>query len=257
VRVGHLWAENPWTLIRFGVRLLGAWQCLLVELSPRQLRHTLWQFISQTSRTFFRGVFVILPMGAALGFGIGAVARAAGPALQPVFASVILIAILRDAVPLILMLFVAGRMGGSIAARLGSEDGPVSASVLTNLALPHHVAATITSAVFYILAAYFIVNGYLSLGDPSRFVDTSPGWYFGLASTRSALWFGLGKSVLFGVLVAYVASAYGILARERGARGRERTDDVQNAVWETTATSTLLATAISVVFWLAFEGPLS
>ncbi|MEO8450059.1 MAG: ABC transporter permease, partial [Gemmatimonadota bacterium] len=211
----------------------------------------------QTSRTFVRGVFVILPIGVALGFGVGAVARAVGSALQPVFASVILTAIVRDVAPLILALFVAGRMGGSIAAELGSEDGPVGPAVLTDRVLPHLVAATLTSAVFYSLAAYVIVVGYLSLGDLSRFLDASPGWYFALASTRAALWFGLGKSVLFGVLVAYVGSAYGILARERAARGTERTDDVQNAVWETTATSTLLATAISVVFWLAFEGPLS
>jgi len=39
-RVGHLWVENPLNLGRFFLRLLGAWRCVLFDLSPRQLGRT-------------------------------------------------------------------------------------------------------------------------------------------------------------------------------------------------------------------------
>lgn len=261
-RVGHLWVENPLNLGRFFIRLLGAWRCVLFDLSPRQLGRTVWRLVTQTFRTFLRGFFVVLALGLAVGFGIGAIARAAGPALQPTFASVILPALLRDAAPLILTVLVAGRMGGSIAARLGSESLfpdralPLSDSDLTWLVLPYLAAATITSAVFYSLGAWLIVKGYMSMGQPVRFLDTDPNWYLSLSSTRSALELGLVKSMIFGALVAFVASAYGVAARERALRGVRRVDDVQDAVWETSVTTVLLATALSVILWLGIEEPL-
>ncbi len=262
-RIGHLWLENPVNLVRFLFRLLGAWRCVFSDLSPRQVTRTLLRFLRQTSRTFFRGVFVVLALGIAIGFGTGAVARAAGPALQPMFASTVMIALLRDVAPLFLTLFLAGRVGGSIAARLGSGlglRGPrpsrVSNQDLTWQVLPHLVAATITSAAFYVLGAWIIVKGYVSLGQPDRFLDASSSWYLSLGSTWSALQLGLVKSVAFGVMVAYVASAYGVAARERAFTGIRRVEDVQNAVWETNVTAVLIATAVSVVLWLLVEEPL-
>lgn len=259
-RVGHHWAENPWILATFAVRLLRAWRCLLVDLSPRQLSRTLWRFIRQTGRTFTRGVFVVLGLGLALGLGTGAVAQAVGPLLQPVFASVIVTVLLRDAVPLALTLFMAGRMGGSIAARLGSPDDTDFAGAprvtdhdLTRIALPHLVAGTITGALFYSLGAYCIVLGYLSMGDPVRILDASPGWFLRREPIPSALWFGVLKSMAFGNLVAFAASAFGIAVRERALRGARRVDDAQNAVWETSVVSILIATVLSFILWLTLE----
>ena len=260
-RVGHHWAENPWILATFAVRLLRAWRCLLVDLTPRQLGRTLWRFIRQTARTFVRGVFVVLALGLAIGLGTGVVARAAGPLLQPVFASVIVTVLLRDAAPLVLTLLLAGRMGGSIAANLGSSSGRdgssrVTDQDLTRLALPHLVAGTITAALFYSLGAYFIVRGYLSLGDPARLVDASPGWFLRTEPIQSALKFGVVKSMAFGSLVAFAACAFGVAARERALRGRRGVNDVQNAVWETSVVSILIATALSILLWLTLEPPI-
>lgn len=259
-RVGHHWFENPLVLAAFAIRLLRAWRCLLVELSPRQLGQTLWRFISQTGRTFLRGIFVVLGLGLALGFGTGAVARAVGPLLQPIFASVVMMTLLRDAVPLVLTLFLAGRMGGSIASRLGSADssGPgaspkVSDLELTRIALPHLVAGTITAALFYSLGAYCVVLGYLSLGQPMRIASADPEWFLRLQPIQSALQFGVVKSMVFGNLVAFVACALGIAARERALRGARRVADVQNAVWETSVNSILIATLLSVLAWIALE----
>jgi ABC-type transporter Mla maintaining outer membrane lipid asymmetry permease subunit MlaE len=262
-RVGHHWAENPWILATFAVRLFRAWRCLLVDLSPRQLGQTLWRFIHQTGRTFIRGIFVVLGLGLALGVGTGAVARAVGPVLQPVFASVIVVVLLRDAVPLALTLLMAGRMGGSIAAKLGNAGDTalggspkVTDHELTRIALPHLVAGTVTAALFYSLGAYCIVLGYLSLGDPRRMVDVSPGWFLRNEPIQSALWFGVFKSMAFGNLVAFAASAFGIAARERALRGARGVDDVQNAVWETSVASILIATVLSILLWLSLEPPL-
>jgi ABC-type transporter Mla maintaining outer membrane lipid asymmetry permease subunit MlaE len=260
-RVGHHWAENPWILATFAVRLLRAWRCLLVDLTPRQLGRTLWRFIRQTARTFVRGVFVVLALGLAIGLGTGVVARAAGPLLQPVFASVIVTVLLRDAAPLVLTLFLAGRMGGSIAANLGSSSRPdgsprVTDRDLTRLALPHLVAGTITAALFYSLGAYFIVRGYLSFGDPARFVEATPGWFLRTDPIQSALELGVVKSMAFGSLVAFAASAFGVAARERALKGRRGVDDVQNAVWETSVASILIATGLSILLWLTLEPPI-
>ena len=73
---------------------------------------------------------------------------------------------------------------------------------------------------------------------------------------QSALWFGVIKSMAFGNLVAFVASAFGIAARERSLRGAHRVNVVQNAVWETSVASILIATALSVLLWLGVEAPL-
>jgi phospholipid/cholesterol/gamma-HCH transport system permease protein len=262
-RVGHHWAENPWNLATFAVRLLRAWRCLLFDLSPRQFGRTLWRFIRQIARTFVRGVFVVLFLGLALGLGTGAVATAVGPLLQPMFASVIVTALLRDAVPLALTLFMAGRMGGSIAARLGTPDNSDRATApmvtdhdLTRIALPHIVAGTVTGAMFYSLGAYCLVLGYLSMGDPMRLADASPGWFLRREAIQSALWFGVIKSMVFGNLVAFAAGAFGIAARERALKGRRGVDDVQNAVWETSVASILIATALSFLLWMTLEPPL-
>ena len=262
-RVGHLWAENPWILASFTVRLLRAWRCLLFDLSPRQLKGTVWSFVSETTRTFVPGLFVVLGLSVTLGLGIGAVARAVGPLLQPVFASVVMTVLLRDAAPLVLMVLMASRMGGIIAARLGSAEGttPFGSAIvtdpeLTRLALPYLVAGTITGAVFYSLGAYCIVLGYVSLGDPVRFVNASPDWFLQLQPIRSALRFGVFKSMVFGHLVALVACALGIASRERALSGIRRVDDVQNAVWETSVGSILVATLLSVLLWLGVEAPL-
>jgi ABC-type transporter Mla maintaining outer membrane lipid asymmetry permease subunit MlaE len=262
-RAGHLWAENPWILATFTVRLLRAWRYLLFDLSPRQLNRTLWSFISETARTFVPGLFVVLGLSVTLGLGTGAVARAVGPLLQPVFASVLMTVLLRDAAPLVLIVLMASRMGGIIAAKLGSAEGIagsesslVSDQELTRVALPHLVAGTITGAVFYSLGAYCIVLGYVSLGDPVRFVNASPDWFLELKPIRAALWFGVFKSMVFGHLVALVACALGIASRERALRGPRRVADVQNAVWETSVGSILVATVLSVLLWLGVEAPL-
>ena len=262
-RVGHLWVENPWILGAFTIRLLLAWRSLLFDLSPRQLNRTIWSFISETARTFVPGLFVVLGLSVTLGLGTGAVARAVGPLLQPVFASVVMTVLLRDAAPLVLIVFMASRMGGIIAAKLGSVEGipasespVVSDQELIRVALPHLVAGTITGAVFFSLGAYCIVLGYVSLGDPARFLTASPDWFLELKPIQSALWFGVFKSMVFGHLVALVACALGIASRERGLRGARRVADVQNAVWETSVGSILVATLLSVLLWLAVEAPL-
>jgi ABC-type transporter Mla maintaining outer membrane lipid asymmetry permease subunit MlaE len=262
-RAGHLWAENPWILATFTVRLLRAWRYLLFDLHPRQVSRTLWSFISETARTFVPGLFVVLGLSVTLGLGTGAVARAVGPLLQPVFASVLMTVLLRDAAPLVLIVLMASRMGGIIAAKLGSAEGiagsdsPIVSDLeLTRLALPHLVAGTITGAVFYSLGAYCIVLGYVSLGDPVRFVNASPDWFLELKPIRSALWFGVFKSMVFGHLVALVACALGIASRERALRGPRRVAEVQNAVWETSVGSILVATVLSVLLWLGVEAPL-
>ncbi len=152
--------RTSWILATFAARLLRSWRCLLVDLSPRQVGRTLWRFIHQTGRTFVQGVFVVLFLGLALGLGTGAVARAVGPLIQPMFASVDVTLLLSDAVPLALTLFMVGRTGGSIAARLATPDHPDLSTAprgtdqdLTRVALPHLVAGTVTGALFYSLGA--------------------------------------------------------------------------------------------------------
>ena len=260
-RVGHAWVENPSTLIRFAARLAGAWRCFLFDLSPRELGSTLKRFSWQTLRTLFRGVFAVAGLGLAVGIGVGAVARAVGPGLQADFGRIVLVALLRDAGPLMLTVLIAGRMGGSIAARLGDsagDDRGISDRDLTRLVLPHLVAGTVSAALFYGLGAFLIVKGFVGLGDPARMLAADAEWYLRLRTTESALWLGFGKSAAFGGLVAYIASAYGLRARERaGQLGAWRRVDVrQDAVWETSVTAILLATAISVLFWLTVEEPL-
>ena len=91
---------------------------------------------------------------------------------------------------------------------------------------------------------------------PGGCVNASPDWFLQLQPIRSALRFGVFKSMVFGHLVALVACALGIASRERSLSGIRRVDDVQNAVWETSVGSILVATLLSVLLWLGVEAPL-
>lgn len=261
VRTGHAWVENPLVLLRFAGQLLSAWRCLLFDLSPRQAGRTLARFTRQTVRTTLRGLFVVVGLSLAIGIGAGVVARSIGPGLRAEFARVVMVAVLRDATPLILTLLVAGRMGGSIAARLGgfrAEDPRPSERELTGLVLPHLVAGTVSGALFYAVGAYCVALGYVSLGRPERLLDADPGWFLRLVAVQAALWTGIGKAALFGGMVAYVAAAFGLEARRRAAQVGEwrQVEARQDAVWETSVVSVLLATLLTVVLWVTVEAPL-
>jgi ABC-type transporter Mla maintaining outer membrane lipid asymmetry permease subunit MlaE len=260
-RVGHLWYENPKTLVTFVPRLLGTWKYVLADLAPRKLPGTLWQVARQFFRTFFRGFFVVLAIGIAVGLGVGVVARNMGELIQPKFGSTVVFALLRDAAPLMLAVVLAARMGSSVAAKLATPDprrpGPkrVGASDLTELVVPHIVAALLTSGIFYFILSRCVIQGYLGLGSFSEVVRVDKDWYLSLESTRHALTLGALKSVGYGVLVAYTAAALGIQAREHQVIGKGGVERIQNAVWESTVTSLLLCTGFTVLLWNLSERP--
>jgi ABC-type transporter Mla maintaining outer membrane lipid asymmetry permease subunit MlaE len=254
-RVGHLWYQNPKTLVTFVPRLFGAWKYMLAALAPRKLPRTLWQVARQSFRTFFRGFFVVLPIGIAVGLAVGVVARSMGELIQPKFASTVVFVLLRDACPLMLAVIQAARMGGSVAAKLATPDPRragfkrVGASDLMDLVVPQLVAALLTSGVFYFILSRCVIQGYLGLGSFSGVVRVDKDWYLSLESTRHALTLGAVKSVGFGILVAYTAAAFGIHAQERQMIGKGGMERIRNAVWESTVTSLLICTGLTVLLW--------
>jgi len=257
-RLKKLFWENPRALWSYSKRLGSA----LIK-DPRRLRERLPPFrtiVSQTFRTFMRGWPVVLGFGLVIGLGLGAVADRFGVVLLPLLEQTVLISVVRDAVALMLAVFLTARMGASIAARLADDrqtepigGGRYEAAQLLALCLPHLIAGVVTGWAFYRIAEVFIVAGFRSMGDPGALWPEL--WQTDLVSAdrmlplaQAATW-GSVKGAVYGFVVAFTACALGITTSEQKAFGRQRAIDVQNTVWESGVTALFICMALAAVFW--------
>lgn len=263
-RLRQLFVENPRSLWRYRSRLGSA---LLHDSVPfHQRMPRLRTVVSQTFRSFMRGWPVVVVFAVVIGFGLGAVADRFGLLLQPLLEQTLLLTVVRDAVPLMLAVFLTARMGASIAARLADDrqtepppTGPYDATQLLHLTVPHLVAGAVTGWLFYRIAGLLLVAGFRSMGDVRAFWPEL--WGSDLVSLDRALplvqaaFWGSLKAALYGFLVAFAACALGIAASERRNLGRRRAIDVQNAVWESGVMALLLCVVLALVLWQLQPNP--
>jgi ABC-type transporter Mla maintaining outer membrane lipid asymmetry permease subunit MlaE len=260
VRAGRkarkLWWTNPRDLLEFSRRLGGA----VFSTGVRPRFPSPITLIRQTFRTFLRGAPVVLVLALAMGLGLGAVADKFGVLLLPLVEQTFLLAIVRDAMPIMLAVFLAARSGPSIAARLGDnrqtrfQTGRADAKELLRGTVPHLVAGLVSGWWFFRIASVLLVSGFRSGGDLSELTNDL------LASSgvpldrelplEAAMADGAVKTALFGFIVAYVACALGVAANECPHRSpRHRAIALQSTVWESGVTALILCLLAAVLWW--------
>ncbi len=253
-RIGHLWIENPLSLATFSLRLVRSLAYWFADLGSRRAAEVVWIGVRQTFKTLLRGILAVMALGLAFGIGLGIVTSGLGSALRPIFDDTVMAVVIRDASPLGLAVFLSARTGGTIAAKLAMvpllQDEPTvffSPQRLQQQVVPNLLAALVTSGVFYVVLASCILGGYASNGVLGRLPHADTLAFARALSAPFA--FGAVKAILFGGIVVYVASAFGVQAAERYISREKEARDLHYAVWESTVTSVLVCTLLTVLFW--------
>lgn len=262
-RLHKTWCTNPRELLAFAGRLVGA--VFAVRVRPRF--PTLGSVISQTFRTFFRGITPVVFVGFAVGLGLGAVADRFGVVLMPLAEQTFVLAMVRDGMPLILALLLAARTGASIAARLGDDrqtrfaTGRADERELLTTTVPHLVAGAVTGWFFSRIASPLLVSGYRSQGSVAELVD---GFLESVSlpldpelPLHRAVADASTKTALYGFIIAFVASGLGIAANEfpyrhpvpRYRSPRQRAIALQDTVWESGVTAIILCLLAAIIWW--------
>jgi len=193
----------------------------LVQLSHHPTRIPWPEISANIYRTGARA----LPIIALVGFLVGVVlSYLSGRELQAYGAdayiiNILGIGILRELGPMLAAILVAGRSGSSMTAQLGvmrvTEEldalSVMGISQTLRLVLPKVIALAITLPLLVLWCdAIALIGGMLAanwqLGiDYGQFLHNLPS-----TVPISNLWLGLGKGVLFGILIASIACHYGL-----------------------------------------------
>lgn len=161
------------------------------------------------------------------------------------------VGILRELGPILTAVLLAGRSGSAMAAQLGvmrvtQELDALSAMGISHtqrLVLPKIVALTIVMPLMVAWSNLIAMLGAMlaarvTLGfEMGRFLETFP-----KVVPVANLWFGLGKGVVFGALVALIACHYGLRIKPNTeSLGRETTSAVVTAITLTILMDALFA----------------
>jgi ABC-type transporter Mla maintaining outer membrane lipid asymmetry permease subunit MlaE len=250
------WWTNPREILAFAGRLGGA----VFAVGVRRRFPRFSSVMSQTLRTFLRGITPVVFVGFAVGLGLGAVADRFGVVLQPLAEQTFVLAMVRDGMPLILALLLAARSGASVAARLGDDrqtrfaTGLADERELLTTTVPHLVAGAATGWIFSRIAGPLVVAGYRSQGSVAELVDgflesvslpLDPELPMDRAVADAST-----KTALFGFIIAFVASGLGIAANEAPNRSpRQRAIALQDTVWESGVTAIILCLLAAIMWW--------
>ncbi len=240
-RVGHVWVENPWRLVEFAIGLARSVVEGIVDPRRGAWGRTAVESLRQTGKTFFRGLFPVLFLGLAFGLGLGLVTADFTGLLRATFERTVLFVLLRDGLPLLLVVFLTARTGGTLAAKFAEEapDERAEPVPLHRRVLPHLVAASLTSAGFFLALVACVLGGYAAHGVAGQ-ASAGLSGYFGAFGV--ALGGGVLRSALFGGIVAFAGAGVGSNAAGRRA---ER----HYAVWESTVISIAVCTVLTILLW--------
>ncbi|MFL5383426.1 MAG: ABC transporter permease [Longimicrobiaceae bacterium] len=252
-RIGHVWFENPLTLVTFMGRLLAASGVGFAALASRRAGAVLARLGRQLSGTFFRGVAVVIALGMAGGLVIGTFSRLGGSVVQPLLEDLVLPVVVRDLAPLGLAVALAGRMGASITtklavlpARLGRPAMDFRDRELNRHVVPQLVAGLVTAPLLFLVLAWFLLAGYEGSGNLFDLLGASPTRFFWPPWKPLAV--GALRAAAFGAVVAFVASALGVREAERFDDWAGEGIDLNRAVWEASVTSILICAAFTLIF---------
>jgi ABC-type transporter Mla maintaining outer membrane lipid asymmetry permease subunit MlaE len=248
---------NPYALVRFIPRCLKAFGLWAKDLFSRRAGTVIGPILTETGRSFFRGIWVALALGVALAAGLRAVGEAVGPLIEPIAEGATSKILVVDGIPLLLAVFLSARVGATLAAQLGPLAAirglpamKIRTAEIRELILPSLTAGPIVAAASSFLVLLVAAAGYRAVGPLPQAVFGAewgvPGhWRMGLET-------GLAKSAVFGFVVAYVGAALGVQAAERYRRDQPETTRVHRAVWESAVLGVIVCLVVTM-FWSSLE----
>jgi len=222
-------ARIAWREISANVYRTGAQALPITALVGFLVGLTLSYLISRQLRTYGADIFVVNILG---------------------------LAVLRELGPLLAAVIVAGRSGSAMTAQLGvmrvtqeldalsvmgiSHTARLVLPKVLALALALPLVALWTSAV---MLAGAMAAAKVQLGvDPMQFLRTLPS-----VVEPANLWLGWSKSVLFGALIALLASHFGL-------RVRPNTESLGEGVTQSVVTAITVVIVVDAIFAVLFSG---
>lgn len=237
-------------------RLLGQIIIGVLRLAARPLRGP-WREIS--AQVYYTGARA-LGITALVGFLIGVVLSYLSAQQLALFgASVYIVdllgvSIVRELGPVLAAILVAGRSGSAITAQLGVMRVTQELDAMTvmgispgqRLVLPRVLALAISMPLVVLWTDFMALAGGMLVAAVT--LDLSPTWF--MLSLRHAIsltnfWIGLGKGVLFGVLIALIACHYGL----RVQPNTESLGQGTTASVVTSITAVILADAVCAIIF--------
>ncbi|MGH3319795.1 MAG: MlaE family ABC transporter permease [Streptosporangiaceae bacterium] len=186
---------------------------------PFQWREMLQQAWFVASVTILPTALVSIPFGAVIAFQVGKLVSQLGA--QSFIGSAAVLAVVREASPIVTALLIAGAGGSAICADLGARTireeidamEVLGISPIQRLVVPR-VLATMIVAVFLNglvsvvgVAGGYVFNVLLQGGTPGAYIDS-----FTAFAQLPDLWAGEVKALIFGAIAALVASYKGLNA---------------------------------------------
>ena len=208
-----------------GVRNAGSLFALFLDVGrltfrrPFQFREFVQQAWFVASVTIFPTMLVAIPFGAVIALELGTLARQIGA--QSFTGSASVLAIIREASPIVVALLIAGAGGSAICADLGSRKirdeidamEVLGISPVQRLVVPRVLATMlIATALNGLVSVVGVIGGYffnvvLQGGTPGAYLAS-----FSALAQLPDLWTGEIKALIFGLLAGVVASYKGLNA---------------------------------------------
>lgn len=186
---------------------------------PFQAREFIQQAWFVASVTIFPTMLVAIPFGAVIALQLGSLTRQLGAQSFTGAASVL--AVIREAAPIVTALLISGAGGSAICADLGSRKirdeidamEVLGISAVQRLVVPRVLACMLVAvllnglvSVVGVAGGYFF-NVILQGGTPGAYLAS-----FSAFAQLSDLWTGEFKALLFGLIAGVVASYKGLTA---------------------------------------------
>ncbi|HEY1129738.1 MAG TPA: ABC transporter permease [Roseateles sp.] len=246
--------------VRHGVDIVALVGRLLLDFIT-VLRHPSLIGWREISANVFRTGAQALPITALVGFLVGLtlsylISRQLKSYGADIFVINILgLAVLRELGPLLAAIIVAGRSGSAMTAQIGvmrvtQELDALSVMGISHtmrLVLPKVLALAVTLPLVALwTSALMLTGGMVAAGaqlglDPATFLRTLPD-----VVEPANLWLGWTKSVLFGGIIALLASHFGL-------RVKPNTESLGQAVTQSVVTAITLVIVVDAVFAVLFS----
>jgi phospholipid/cholesterol/gamma-HCH transport system permease protein len=213
------------TAVASGLRQAGSFFQLVVDVAkalpkrPFQLRELIQQAWFVASVTIIPTALVAIPFGAVIAMQLGTLTRQLGAQSFTGAASVL--AVVREASPLVTALLIAGAGGSAICADLGSRKireeidamEVLGISPVQRLVVPRVLATMLVAALLNgLVSVVGIIGGYVfnvmvQGGTPGAYLAS-----FTALAQLADLWTAEVKALIFGAIAALVASYKGLTA---------------------------------------------
>ncbi len=210
--------------VRLGVSVIryGVSATLQLRLPMLEALQQAWFLLSVTA---FPAVLIALPFGTEISVQVGAIVNQVGAKSLAGAASGI--AVIQQGAPMAAGLLMGGAAASAIAADLGARSireeidamRVMGVDPVQRLVLPRFIAILLISPILcVVIVASAVLAGYSLAVTVNGVVPGSFWQSFGAFASSNDLYFAIGKTVIFGMLIVIISSLRGLEAKG-GPRG--------------------------------------